>query len=165
MTGPDERFTGRWSRLKQEAKAPADEPQIASLPTAEEADATAEQTPTIAPEDLPEIDSLDKDSDYTPFLQEGVPEHLKNLALRALWRSDPVLANLDGLNDYDENFKSAMDVGAEFMKKIREAGEKVMGDPEVEETEETAEDDIVAENTVDSPGADDDGADEDPELG
>ena len=73
MTGADEHFTGRWSRLKQEAKAPADAPQTASLPTLEEADAAAEPPATIAREDLPDIESLDKDSDYTPFLQEGVP--------------------------------------------------------------------------------------------
>ena len=84
-----------------------DAPQDANPPVPREADASAEEAPTIAAEDLPDIESLDKDSDYTPFMQEGVPDELKNLALRALWRSDPVLANLDGLNDYEENFKVA----------------------------------------------------------
>ncbi len=127
MTGPDERLVGRWSRLKQEARAPrpADEPQSAGLPAPEDAAPPAEETPTIAAEDLPDIDSLDKDSDYTPFMQDGVPEALKRLALRALWLSDPVLANLDGLNDYDEDFKLAHDIGAEAMRKFREAEKKL----------------------------------------
>ena len=30
-----------------------------------------------------------------------MPEHLKQAALRKLWLSNPVFANLDGLNDYD----------------------------------------------------------------
>ena len=35
---------------------------------------------------------------------KNVPEALKRAALRKLWGSDPVLANLDGLNDYGEDF-------------------------------------------------------------
>ncbi|MFQ5765526.1 MAG: DUF3306 domain-containing protein, partial [Rhodospirillales bacterium] len=54
---------------------------------------------------------LDKDSDFTPFMAENVPEFLRRQALRVLWRSDPVLANLDGLNDYDEDFSLATLVG------------------------------------------------------
>ena len=51
-----------------------------------------------------DLESLDADSDYAPFFRAGVPKALKSAALRLLWRSSPVFANLDGLNDYDENF-------------------------------------------------------------
>lgn len=54
---------------------------------------------------LPPIESLTKDSDFTPFLAEKVPELIRKRAMSILWRSDPVLANLDGLNDYDENYR------------------------------------------------------------
>ncbi|PPR18003.1 MAG: hypothetical protein CFH37_00770 [Alphaproteobacteria bacterium MarineAlpha9_Bin7] len=50
------------------------------------------------------MEDLTADSDFTPFLQTGVPSALKRAALRKLWSSDPVLANVDGLNDYDEDF-------------------------------------------------------------
>ena len=53
---------------------------------------------------LPSIESLTGESDFTPFLKKGVPTLLKRAALRKLWSTDPVLANLDGLNDYDDNF-------------------------------------------------------------
>ncbi len=53
--------------------------------------------------DLPPIDSLGKDSDYTPFLADGVPEKLARAALRKMWRSDPVFGFRDGLDDYDED--------------------------------------------------------------
>jgi len=62
--------------------------------------------PAVLPEDLPEIESLGKDSDYTPFLQKGVPDELRRMALRKLWLSDPAFGFLDGLNDYDENFSA-----------------------------------------------------------
>ncbi len=168
MTGSDERFTGRWSRLKQEARAPApdDAPQTANLPAAEGDAPPAEETPTIAAEDLPDIDSLDKDSDYTPFMQVGVPEELKKLALRALWRSDPVLANLDGLNDYDEDFKAALDAGAEIMRKIREAEKKLSEATSEEEVSGKLDDDeIAAGDDDDSTSPDDDETNENPELG
>ncbi len=52
---------------------------------------------------LPPIEGLNFQSDYTVFLAKNVPETLRRAALRKLWVSDPVLANLDGLNDYCED--------------------------------------------------------------
>jgi hypothetical protein len=68
--------------------------------------APGEDTPAggDAAPDLPPIDGLNKDSDYTPFLEEGVPEKLARAAMRKLWRSDPIFAFRDGLDDYDEDF-------------------------------------------------------------
>ncbi|MBM09611.1 MAG: hypothetical protein CMF69_08550 [Magnetovibrio sp.] len=66
-------------------------------------DLTPEEREVVS--QLPPIESLTKDSDYTQFLAEKVPEFIRRQALRVLWRSDPILANLDGLNDYDENFR------------------------------------------------------------
>jgi hypothetical protein len=65
-----------------------------------------EGTPrTPAPlEALPAIETLTYESDFAPFLKPGVPKALRQQALRQLWRSNPVLANLDGLNDYDEDY-------------------------------------------------------------
>ncbi len=54
--------------------------------------------------DLPDIESLDKDSDYTSFMRDGVPENLRRQALNKLWRNDPVFAHIDGLDDYDDDF-------------------------------------------------------------
>jgi hypothetical protein len=53
---------------------------------------------------LPPVETLSYDSDFKPFLASGVPEGLRREALRKLWRSNPMLANLDGLNDYDEDY-------------------------------------------------------------
>lgn len=54
-----------------------------------------------------DFDSLDYDSDYTRFMGKNVPEAVRRRALRMLWGSNPILANIDGLNDYDEDFTDA----------------------------------------------------------
>jgi len=72
-------------------------------PTAAPGAAPAVAAPT---EELPPIESLDYDSDFSPYFRPGVPEALQQQALRKLWRTNPVLANLDGLNDYDEDYSS-----------------------------------------------------------
>jgi hypothetical protein len=54
-----------------------------------------------------DFDALDYDSDYTRFMKGGVPEAVRKRALRMLWGSNPILANIDGLNDYDDDFTDA----------------------------------------------------------
>jgi hypothetical protein len=54
-----------------------------------------------------DFESLDYDSDYTRFMKTGVPESVRKRALRKLWASNPILANVDGLNDYDDDFTDA----------------------------------------------------------
>lgn len=63
-----------------------------------------EMAENLAAAEAVDLETLSYESNYELFLKKGVPEELKNQAMRKLWRSNPVLANLDGLNDYDENF-------------------------------------------------------------
>lgn len=70
-----------------------------------------------------DLETLNYESDFQLFMKKGVPETLKNQAMRKLWTSNPILANVDGLNDYDENFadpalntfKSIWKVGRGFL--------------------------------------------------
>ncbi|MBO46675.1 MAG: hypothetical protein CMJ96_07240 [Planctomycetes bacterium] len=103
----DESFASRWSRRKTALRdgedvtpeqAPAENPVAVSQEQADD----GRDLPI--PDDLPDIDSLEKDSDYSLFMRDSTPEYLKRLALRKLWSSDPTFAVLDGLNDYDEDF-------------------------------------------------------------
>lgn len=94
-------FLERWSRLKRAGRAKAQRP---ARPEAPVAAAVSEAAPDDPLPDLPAIDSLTKDSDFTAFMRPGVPEELRNQALRKLWSSDPVYANLDGLLEYGEDF-------------------------------------------------------------
>ncbi|SEA66840.1 DUF3306 domain-containing protein [Rubrimonas cliftonensis] len=106
----------RWSRLKAEARArersrepspdeqvgrvveapPADAPDYEAMPDAEALEALG----------LPDPDSIRRGDDVKAFLAARVPARLRARALRSMWRSDPVFAVLDGLNDYDEDFTS-----------------------------------------------------------
>ena len=118
MADPEDPFLARWSRRKRARDAESEQPDTDAV-----TDAPADDTPPAdaAAEELPDIDSLEKTSDFTVFLKEGVPEAIRRKALRRLWRSDPVLANLDGLNDYDENF-SVVGMVAGQLKTIYKVG-------------------------------------------
>ena len=108
-----EGFLRRWSRRKAEARSTA--AQIDDSSDREGATAPLQQPPEpdkgagspVDPEDLPDIESLDANSDFTVFMRPGVPEHLRALALRKLWRSDPIFSKLDGLVEYGEDYTTA----------------------------------------------------------
>ncbi len=109
MTGQDD----FWSRRKTAVRAEAEAAQSARSPAA------APDTPTDVPDEvlleqlgLPDPDTLGPDADFSAFLQEAVPERLRRRALRRLWLSNPVLANLDELVDYGEDFTDAAMVPA-----------------------------------------------------
>ncbi len=105
----DSPFLERWSQRKLEPGEGEAQTGPASAQSAEVTDGGVEarqhelEGNRKAAEAI-DLESLDAESDYSPFLKAGVPKALKSAALRVLWRSDPVFANLDGLNDYDENF-------------------------------------------------------------
>ncbi len=134
----------RWSRLKTktlENELPQPDDSLSkftskNLPVlaegeellASNTEATADSEEPDVPPDLPDIETLEKDSDYKPFLAEGVPEAIKKLALRKLWASDPVLANIDGLNDYDEDFtiiEAIKTFVSEGVEKLKEAEDNI----------------------------------------
>ncbi len=75
----------------------------------EERELTPEEEKAV--KDLPSIESLNKDSDFTPFFAQNVPEFLKRQAYKVLWRSNPIFNIRDGLDDYDEDFSLAKLVG------------------------------------------------------
>jgi len=104
----------RWSRKKSETgkKAePASPPSIEPGPSPEEQElATNEALPeheVLEKYGLPDPDNIELGTDITGFLRKEIPELLRRRALRSLWKSNPVLAVLDGLNDYDEDFTDA----------------------------------------------------------
>ena len=129
--GEDDDFLSRWSRRKRAvAEEPEDQPveAVESVPApepdVEDEEALLERLGLPAPETMKEGD------DFSGFMARGVPEFLRKRALRVLWRSNPVLANLDGLNDYDDDFRSpeltqkvlatGYQVGRGFVKKVLE---------------------------------------------
>jgi hypothetical protein len=153
----DRPFLERWSRRKREGEAldrTEGQPREAA---AGETDGGAEGE---SPEDRLErlqhnreaaeaidLDSLDASSDLSPFFREGVPKVLKMAAMRAMWRTSPVFANLDGLNDYDQNFADP-----ELIKKFTGTAWKI-GRGYLTDDPEPAEDAAaIADEVPDEPG-------------
>jgi hypothetical protein len=98
-----EGFLGRWSRLKREAATDAareEEPSGPAGPSAAD-QPVADAEPAVDLKSLPPIESLTADSDYKPFLAQGVPEELRRLALRKAWTANPQIADFRGFADYD----------------------------------------------------------------
>lgn len=111
-----EGFLSRWSRRKDEARRaeggsgpPPDEtagpPPEAPQQEAEAPEAGSGGEAALAPDEiaaLPSIDELTADSDITGFLRPGVPESLRNAALRRMWMLDPAIRDFAGhARDYD----------------------------------------------------------------
>ncbi len=63
---------------------------------------------------LPDPEKMKAGDNFKNFLKKNVPEHLKKKALRKLWLTNPILANLDGMNEYDEDFTIATSALEEF---------------------------------------------------
>ena len=120
----------RWSRRKAEARE--EEALAAQQPVAEVEELSEEEQElavnealsdeeVLAKYDLPDPDTSELGMDVTGFMRKEIPEALRRRALRSLWRSNPVLAVLDGLNDYDEDF-NAVTTGAEGVKTLYQVG-------------------------------------------
>jgi hypothetical protein len=153
----------RWSRRKletQQAQTDTDTPITQAVPeeNAEESEVALQDQPESQPlltdADMPALESLNEDSDYSGFMSAGVSDKLRNLALRKLFMA-PVFNIRDGLDEYDEDytyFEKLGDIVTCDMKhqvemeelRLREAREEeveqVEAIEEVEEIDEAAGD-------------------------
>ena len=150
----------RWSRRKQEAakappvgeQAPAEVADGLVLPQTDE---VVQEPEILTDADMPDIDTLAEDSDFTGFMSPGVSDELRNLALRKLFHA-PVFNIRDGLDEYDEDYTSFEKLGDIVTcdmkhqievqeRKLREALEQedqAAADAELEELPEDMEDDV-----------------------
>lgn len=115
-------FIGRWARRKHDAAIDAQDPlteDVLSDPLGEITDHAlqpeesaadlsklkdeSESTPILTDEDMPDIETLNADSDFSPFFSKSVSKDLRNLALKKLFFSGKFSAR-DGLDDYDDDF-------------------------------------------------------------
>ena len=86
-------FLARWSQRKHEAKQPdQDAPTVnADAPVGPVAESDVAQEFDLS--SLPKLEDLTATTDITAFLRKGVPEHLRNAALRKSWALDPAIRN------------------------------------------------------------------------
>jgi hypothetical protein len=178
-----EDFLARWSRRKALSRKgeklrenPADEDEdiqdaleagAESSPDIERPAAVAADeeggVPADAAPELPPLEALDEDSDYSAFLGKGVPPDLKQKALKKLFHS-PKFNVRDGLDDYDWDFSNPEPLGdiitAEMRYRVQRELERLAG---LDEDEENPEDSpaLAAVDTGEHDAANDEG---DPEA-
>ena len=103
-----------WSRRKAavaaEQNAERDAAQAEALARQEAALAERSDAEILAELDLPDPDEMERTEQVQELLKSAVPQRLKTRALRRMWRLNPVLANVDGLVDYGEDFTDAATV-------------------------------------------------------
>jgi hypothetical protein len=105
--------------------------------------------------DMPDIDTLAEDSDFTGFMSPGVSDELRNLALRKLFHA-PVFNIRDGLDEYDEDYttfeklgdivtcdmKHQIEVQERKRREALEQEDQIKADAEFEGLSEDVEDDV-----------------------
>ena len=121
-TVDNESRLSRWSRRKQQSKAETKEENqaldfqhssnsdqlhepIASSTVDKEVgeEQVASETPVLTDVDMPAIETLNSESDFSMFMSSGVTDKLRNLALKQLFKS-PHFNIRDGLDEYDEDY-------------------------------------------------------------
>lgn len=163
-----------WSK-RRAAVAAEEQAELAEVEAAKAAVAEAEleaqsDEEILAERNLPDPDTLQSPEEIRAFMAETLPQRLKTRALRRLWRLNPVLANLDGLVDYGEDFtdsatvienlQTAYQVGKGMLKHVEALAEAEAAkqaeaedvaddaseaEPEIEEAEEAPEIALIAE--------------------
>lgn len=124
MTGGD-----FWSRRK--AQVEAEQLREAAQIEAERAAKTEAAQAERSDEDLlqeaglPDPDQLSDPQQVQEFLRSNLPQRLKTRALRRLWRLNPILANVDGLVDYGEDYTDAATV-VEGLQTVYQVGKGML---------------------------------------
>lgn len=126
-----------WTRRRAavEAESRAEEAAAEAVRAeAQERDLEAlEDDEILAELDLAAPEEMTTAEELRAFLSAAVPQRLRNRALRRLWRLNPVVANLDGLIDYGEDFTDGATV-IENLQTVYQVG-KGMFDKAVEAAE------------------------------
>ncbi|CAG1002235.1 hypothetical protein BURK1_02950 [Burkholderiales bacterium] len=163
-TPGNERFSlKRWSNRKHAAaRASAPGPAAAVPPAPEASPAAPAPAPASVSRDdaaqLPPVDSLTFDADFTPFMKPDVEPSLKRSALRKLF-ADPRFNVMDGLDVYIDDYSKPDPIDEETVRGLAQA--RYLFDPPVTRINERGEvEDVRDEPAADAPEAP--GAPQDP---
>jgi len=101
----------RRAAVVAEAEAEAQAAEARALKVQEAALAERSDDDLLAEFELPLPEELVSGEQLRAFLKAQLPQRLKTRALRSFWKTNPVLACLDGLNDYDDDYTAAATAG------------------------------------------------------
>lgn len=80
----------------------------------------APRGPGAPPPELPPVDSLTPDSDFTPFLRQGVSSATRNAALKKLF-ADPAFNVMDGLDVYIEDYNQTTPIPEGLLRRLAQS--------------------------------------------
>ncbi|NVK31011.1 MAG: DUF3306 domain-containing protein [Gammaproteobacteria bacterium] len=100
-----ERWADRKRKVAEDNAQPDEVPQVAPESDIESGDIAAPE-----PTELPSLESLNENSDYSAFMQIDVDKEIRKLALRKLF-SSPAFNIRDGLDDYDDDYTQFVALG------------------------------------------------------
>ncbi|KEJ95152.1 Protein of unknown function [Pseudosulfitobacter pseudonitzschiae] len=145
-------MSGFWDRRRAAVAAEAEgeaQAVAAAVQAQEQAELEARDDAELLEElGLPSPDNLVDGAQLRAFLKAQLPQRLKTRALRGFWRSNPVLACLDGLNDYDDDYTLASTAG-QTVNTLYQVG-KGMVQPIADMLEEEApQDEVILAQTTD----------------
>lgn len=124
-----EGFLKRWSRRKAGSDDPASAEDMPDVRPGEDEDVAAmegrvsEEQRVETDADMPDLDSIDDTTDMSGFFSPGVSEALRTQALRRLFRL-PKFNISDGLDDYNEDYRSFAPLVENVVSNVRERLEK-----------------------------------------
>ena len=171
MSGEHDFWARRRAGVAAEAKAEQDAVEARVLAEEHAALEELSEAEMLAELDLPNPDTMVQGDDFSVFMAKAVPDQLRRRALRTLWRSNPVLANVDMLVDYGEDFtdaalaveniQTAYQVGKGMLKHVEEMARQAeeLENPtivEEPEQEESVDDEILSAEAEESPQIEDD---------
>ncbi|HTQ76510.1 MAG TPA: DUF3306 domain-containing protein [Burkholderiales bacterium] len=107
-------FLERWSRLKREARQ------------AEAAPAQAPAARAPGPRDLPPLNQLTPESDFSAFMQTGVGDGMRRAALKKLF-SDPRFNVIDPLDIDIDDYSKLEALTPELVEKLEHAKRTLLG--------------------------------------
>ena len=149
MAQDKENPLSRWSRLKREAAREAEAPK----PAQKAVPGAAPRVPETPMPELPPLDQLTPDSDFSGYMDPRVDERLRRLALKKLF-SDPRLNIVDGLDDFAEDFTLLEDLPQEMVAKLEHV-RRTLRRPDPEQEKEAEPEQKVAQAVEAGPPQDD----------
>jgi len=168
---PNEGFVSRWSRRKQEVTEVENKQDFSDNSSSSEKVVIDDIDPEIlkaeklealnklTDEDMPDIETLDENSDFSGFMSTSVSEGLRNIALKKLFMGKSYNIR-DGLDEYDGDYTKFEKMPKSMVTSDMKHMVEVEAKKKLEKEQEEARQKMLAENDVDEMEEFDEFADE-----
>ena len=138
----EEKFLSRWSKKKSKQKSEREISKIesADFNSSQGDEVSKSSTSEVSENDklnddellkkynLPNPEKIKKEKSLDVFFKDGVPDRLRQIALRRVWRLNPIIRFADAeINDYHEDFTDAATV-IEGMETAYKVGKGYLSD-------------------------------------